>query len=174
MDYQTVNDPYKLKLSELRSLVSQDLVTVSGMLKDTTTLLKNYLELPTKNQEKNLCNSILKTGECLDQLNKIAQVMNKRIEHIVKNFSSKKEEEIEAINTLSQDVTKNTKGMSLLKNHYLEIVGLYTKDEKTQKQLTDLDCFKNESDEIAILVEKPTEQIISKKTKTKKKRWSLT
>ncbi len=168
------NDPYKIKLSVLRYQISQELVVVSGLLKDTTKLLKAYTETPTLALEKSVHSNILKSGENLDKLNDNIKVLKKRIEHISKNFVGNAQEK-EAVESLVLDIPQNTKNISMLKKHYLEIVGLYSKPEKMNEEYLHFTFLQNDvlSNTIELDTDKSKEDIVIKtKSKTKKRRLS--
>lgn len=165
------NDPYKIKLSVLRNQVSQQLITASGLLKDTTKLLKAFTETPSLALDKSVKNNILKSGETLDELNNQIQVLKKRIEHIADNFKGNTEE-TEAVKNLMLDIPQNAQNMSMLKKHYLEIVGLYVKDEKSREEYCHFKIFDNQPESKIIELEKQHAQDVVTKSKPKKHRLS--
>lgn len=172
------NDPYKIKLSALRYQVSQELVAASGLLKDTTKLLKAYTETPNLALDKSVRTNILKSGENLDKLNNDINVLRKRIEHIAKNFVGNLQEK-EAVENLALDIPQNTQNMSMLKKHYLEIVGIYSKPGKSGDEYLQFTFLQNESEsntlELGLDKKDPeiTEDIVIKKAKPKTKKHRL-
>lgn len=165
------NDPYKMKLSVLRYQVSQQLIAASGLLKDTTKLLKNFTETPSLALNKSVKNNILKSGETLNELNNLIQVLKKRIEHIADNFKGNAEE-TEAVKSLMLDIPQNTQNMSMLKKHYLEIVGLYAKDEKSREEYCHFNFFNDQPEPNIIELDKRHTNDIVIKSKPKKNRLS--
>lgn len=176
MDVDIESKLYQLKLSELRNQVAKELVIVSGLLKDTTERIKNHLEMPGSIQKEEINQIILQAGKNLNNLNSKIFVLNNRIKHITKNHVVNRKtkeldqlKEMEAIKTLTEDISKNTKSISILNKHYLEIVGLYTNDTQKNQELTDFDCFRIRQDDL--FSEKSRDQIIvvdQPKSKVKK------
>lgn len=172
------NDPYKIKLSVLRYQVSQELVAVSGLLKDTTKLLKAYTDTPSLALEKSVCANIFKSGENLDKLDNNIKALKKRIEHIAKNFIGNAQEK-EVVENLILDISQNIQNISILKKHYLEIVDLYSKPGKSKEEYLYFTFLQNESEPNSLESRQDkrekdiTEDItIKTKTNTKKHRFS--
>jgi hypothetical protein len=167
------NQPYQMKLSELRTLVSQELVNVSGELKDITQLIKEYLDKTNTSSDKIISRNLLATGGRLDLLSANLLVLNKRIELIVQNYQGSKAEN-EAIASLQKDIPINTKGVSMIKDHYLQLVNIYGRTGKNTDKFKNFDCFKEDKHSLGSLdtLDASEEEVESKKpSKPKKRRW---
>ena len=167
------NQPYQMKLSELRALVSQELVNVSGELKDITKLIKSYLDSPEPGTDKIISKNLFATANRLELLNSNLLVLNKRIELIVQNYHGSKAEN-EAIAALQKDIPINTNGISMIKDHYLELVNIYGRTGKNTDKFKNFDCFKEEKHSLGSLdtLDASEEEVETKKpSKPKKRRW---
>lgn len=172
------NDPYKIQLSALRYQVSQELVAVSSLLKDTTKLLKAYTETPELALERSVRSNIIKSAESLDKLDNNIKVLKKRIEHIAKNFIGNAQEK-EIVEKLTLDIPQNNQNISILKKHYLEIVGIYSKSEKSRQEYLQFNFLQNESEFNPIELGQDKKEsevkddiVIKKSAKTKKNKFS--